>query len=153
FSAGLYAAFAIVSALRAAEREGHGTHIDVSMLGATLGIAALQTSQYFGTGRDPEKLGSAHPRNAPYQVFRCKGGYFGMAAGNNSLWKSVCQVVDRMDLYEDPRFTSPTLRAENQEVLRDILEGIFAGKDPDAWLQAFRDAGVPSAPINTYSDV
>ena len=153
FSAGLYAAFSIVSALRAAEREGLGTHIDVSMLGATLGIAALQTSQYFGTGRDPEKLGSAHPRNAPYQVFRCKGGYFGMAAGNNSLWKSVCDVVGRMDLYEDARFTSPTLRAENQDALRDILEEIFAQRTSEEWLQAFRDAGVPCAPINNYSDV
>jgi len=153
FSAGLYAAFAIVSALRAAERQGHGTHVDISMLGATLGIAALQTSQYFGTGVDPEKLGSAHPRNAPYQVFRCKGGYFGMAAGNNSLWKSVCEVVGRMDLYDDARFTTPTLRAANQEVLRDILEAIFADKDAEAWLDAFRTAGVPSAPINTYSDV
>src|SRR5690606_18712979 len=64
FTAGLYAGFAIVSALRAVEREGKGAHIDVSMLGATLGIAALQTSQYFGTGVNPEKLGSAHPRNA-----------------------------------------------------------------------------------------
>jgi crotonobetainyl-CoA:carnitine CoA-transferase CaiB-like acyl-CoA transferase len=153
FSSGLYAAFAIVSALRAAEREGQGMHIDVSMLGATLGIAALQTSQYFGTGRDPEKLGSAHPRNAPYQVFRCKGGYFGMAAGNNSLWKSVCEVVGRSDLYEDPRFTTPPLRAENQEGLRDILEAIFADKDAEQWLEAFRSAGVPSAPVNTYSEV
>lgn len=153
FTAGLYAAFAIVSALRAVERGGEGTHIDVSMLGATLGIAALQTSQYFGTGIDPEKLGSAHPRNAPYQVFRCKGGYFGMAAGNNSLWKSVCEVVGRPDLFDDARFTSPTLRAQNQEVLRDILEEIFAGADAASWLDAFRQAGVPSAPINTYSEV
>jgi crotonobetainyl-CoA:carnitine CoA-transferase CaiB-like acyl-CoA transferase len=153
FSAGLYAAFAIVSALRAAEREGQGTHVDISMLGATLGIAALQTSQYFGTGTDPEKLGSAHPRNAPYQVFRCKDGYFGMAAGNNSLWKSVCEVVGRMDLHDDARFTTPTLRAANQDVLRDILEDIFAHQGPDEWLEAFRAAGVPSAPINTYSDV
>src|SRR5690606_7894320 len=97
--------------------------------------------------------GSAHPRNAPYQVFRCKGGYFGMAAGNNSLWKSVCEVVGRMDLYEDARFTSPPLRAENQDTLREILEEIFANRTSEEWLQAFRDAGVPCAPINNYSDV
>lgn len=153
FTAGLYAAFAIVSALRAVENEGEGTHIDISMLGATLGIAALQTSQYFGTGVDPEKMGSAHPRNAPYQVFRCKGGYFGMAAGNNSLWQSVCQVMGRPGLTEDPRFTSPTLRAANQDALREIAEEIFATEEAETWLAAFRDAGVPCAPINTYSDV
>ena len=100
FSAGLYGAFAIASALRAAQASGQGTHIDVPMLGATLGIAALQTSEFFGSGRDPVKLGSAHPRNAPYQAFRCKGGYFGMAAGNNALWKGVCATVGREDLLE-----------------------------------------------------
>ncbi len=153
FTAGLYAAFAIVSALRTAEKEGEGTHVDISMLGATLGIAALQTSQYFGTGTDPEKLGSAHPRNAPYQVFRCKDGYFGMAAGNNSLWQSVCQVIGKPEMANDARFTTPTLRASNQDALREILEDIFAHEDANTWLAAFRNAGVPCAPINSYSDV
>jgi crotonobetainyl-CoA:carnitine CoA-transferase CaiB-like acyl-CoA transferase len=153
FSAGLYAAFAITSALHALPREGKGTHIDVSMLGATMGIAALQTSQYFGTGEDPVALGSAHPRNAPYQVFRCKGGYFGMAAGNDSLWRSVCQVVNHNEWAEDPRFLTPTLRAANQEELRDMLEEIFADETPEVWLKRFADAGVPCAPLNTYSMV
>ena len=153
FSAGLYAAFSIVSALRMAEKTGEGTHIDISMLGATLGIAALQTSEYFGSGKNPRKLGSAHPRNAPYQVFRCKDGYFGMAAGNNSLWKSVCGVVKRPELFEDARFTSTTLRAQHQEELLEILEAIFANENAEHWLGQFRAAGVPCAPINQYSDV
>src|SRR6185437_4754825 len=85
FSAGLYAAFSIASALRGVANTGVGTHIDVPMLGATLAIAALQTSEYFGTGRDPVKLGSAHPRNAPYQAFKARDTWFGMAAGNNAL--------------------------------------------------------------------
>ena len=153
FSAGLYAAFSIATALRGVALDGQGTHIDISMLGATLGIAALQTSQYFGTGVDPVKLGSAHPRNAPYQVFRCEGGYIGMAAGNNSLWKAVCTVVKREELIQDPRFLNPTDRAANQDALREILEQIFAAADAETWLRNFRDAGVPCAPINDYSDV
>lgn len=153
FTAGLYAAFSIAAALRAAESSGQGTHIDVSMLGATLGIAALQTSQYFGTGIDPVKLGSAHPRNAPYQVFRCKDGYFGMAAGNNSLWKSVCAVLGREELFQDARFLNTTDRAENQNELREILEAAFIENNAEEWLARFREAGVPCAPINNYSDV
>lgn len=153
FSAGLYGAFAIASALRAAQASGQGTHIDVPMLGATLGIAALQTSEFFGSGRDPVKLGSAHPRNAPYQAFRCKGGYFGMAAGNNALWKGVCVTVGREDLLADPRFTDTRARARNQDVLREILEAIFAADDAPTWLARFRAASVPCAPINTYSEV
>ena len=153
FSAGLYAAFAIVSALRKASRDGIGQHIDVAMLGATLGIAALQTSEYFGTGRDPVKLGSAHPRNAPYQAFRAKDGYFAMAAGNDKLWLSVCEALGRPNLAADARFASTALRATHQEALRDLLEAEFAGRLVADLLALFAAPGVPSAPINTYSQV
>ncbi|OWT80265.1 MULTISPECIES: CaiB/BaiF CoA-transferase family protein [unclassified Achromobacter] len=153
FTAGLYGAFSITAALRVAAATGQGTHLDVPMLGVTMGIAALQTSEYFGSGKDPQKLGSAHPRNAPYQAFRCRDGYFGMAAGNNALWKGVCNVVGREDLVQDERFLDTGRRARNQVELRDLLEAIFANGDVDTWLTRFRAAGVPCAPINTYSQV
>lgn len=153
FAAGLYAAFAVSAALPQARASGQGAHIDVPMLGTTLAIAALQTSEYFGSGRDPDKLGSAHPRNAPYQAFRCKGGYFAMAAGNDALWKSVCEVIERPDLTHDERFTSTSLRARHQDELRELLEAIFLQADAEHWLAQFRARGVPSSPINRYSDV
>jgi len=153
FSAGLYGAFGIVSALRRAQATGEGTHLDVPMLGATLGVAALQTSEFFGSGRDPVPLGSAHPRNAPYRVFRSRDGYFGMAAGNNALWRSVCQTVGREDLLGDERFGSPTLRAKHQDALLEILEAEFGKAGTGTWLTRFRAAGVPCAPINSYSQV
>src|SRR5690606_26455281 len=65
FAAGLYAAFSISSFLRSVQNGGRGAHLDIPMLGSTLGIAALQVSEYFGNNRNPVKLGSAHPRNAP----------------------------------------------------------------------------------------
>lgn len=153
FSAGLYAAFAIVSAVRQASRTGNGTHIDCSMLGATLGVAALQTSEYFGSGRDPLKLGSAHPRNAPYQAFRAEDGHFAMAAGNDRLWRSACEAIGRSDLVDDPRFASTVLRAQHQEALRAILETEFAHRTTHDLLEQFTARGVPCAPINSYSQV
>jgi crotonobetainyl-CoA:carnitine CoA-transferase CaiB-like acyl-CoA transferase len=153
FSAGLYAAFSIAAELRRVAQSGRGSHIDISMLGATLGIAALQTSEYFGSGRDPVKMGSAHPRNAPYQVFRCRDGYFGMAAGNNALWAAVCRVLGHPEWTDDDRFTTPSHRARHQDQLRLMLETLFADEPAPFWLKQFRAAGVPCAPINNYSDV
>ncbi|MDP3162513.1 MAG: CoA transferase [Reyranella sp.] len=150
---GLYAAFSIVSVLRRVAGGGAGAHIDASMLGCSLGMAALQTSEYFGTGRDPKKLGSAHPRNAPYQAFRASDGHFVIAAGNNKLWESVTQVVGRPDLLDDPRFKTTLLRAENQVALKDLLEVEFAKQGVDHWLAAFEKAGVPQGRINTYSQI
>jgi crotonobetainyl-CoA:carnitine CoA-transferase CaiB-like acyl-CoA transferase len=152
FVSGLYGAYGIASALTARAQTGKGQHIDVSMLGATLGVSALQTSEFFGTGKAPRKLGSAHPRNAPYQAFEASDGHFGMAAGNNGLWASVCRVVGREDLEKDPRFIDPTTRAQNQDTLRDLLEAIFRTRPIAHWIAAFNDAGVPCSPINTYPE-
>ena len=151
--AGLYGAYAVAAVLRRVQSGGAGEHIDVSMLGACLGVAALQTSEYFGTGRDPGKLGSAHSRNAPYQAFRARDGYFAMAAGNDGLWRSACAVMERPELAADPRFASTSLRAQNQEALRQILEAEFAKHSAAQLLERFRAAGVPCAPINSYSQV
>ena len=152
FVAALYGAFAVTAALRQREITGRGQNLDVSMLGTSLGVAALQTSEYFGTGRDPRKLGSAHPRNAPYQAFRAKDGHFGMAAGNNSLWHHVCDVVALPELKEDERYLTPSLRAQNQNELRETLEAVFETKDVAHWLAAFAEVGVPCSPINSYSE-
>ncbi len=65
FTAGLYGAFSIASMIARVRAGGPGGELDVPMFATTLAIAALQTSEYFGTGRNPRKLGSAHPRNAP----------------------------------------------------------------------------------------
>jgi crotonobetainyl-CoA:carnitine CoA-transferase CaiB-like acyl-CoA transferase len=115
--------------------------------------AALQTSEYFGSGRDPVKLGSAHPRNAPYQVFKAKDRYFAMAAGNDGLWKSACEALNRAELATDPRFISTADRARNQAALKEIVEAEFAKYTAHELLAKFRAAGVPCAPINSYSQI
>ncbi|MAP10737.1 MAG: carnitine dehydratase [Gammaproteobacteria bacterium] len=152
FAAVLYAAYAVTASLRDVERHGRGVQIDIPMLGATLGIAALQTSEFFGNEKNPRPLGSAHPRNAPYQAFRCSDGYFAMAAGNDKLWASVCDVVERPELSKDTRFLSTADRAANQVELKDILEEVFVQSSAEEWLAKFNEAGVPCAPINQYSD-
>lgn len=150
---GLYAALTIVAMLRRVASGGEGAHIDASMLGASLGMAALQTSELFGSGKDPRRLGSAHPRNAPYQAFRAADGHFVIAAGNNKLWQGVTEVVARPDLLADPRFATTLLRAQNQTALKDLLEIEFAKQGVDHWIDAFEKAGVPYGRINSYSQI
>lgn len=152
FAAGLYAAFSIAALARRVAAGGPGGTIDVPMFATTLAIAALQTSEYFGTGRNPRKLGSAHPRNAPYQAYRAADGWFAIAAGNDRLWQAVCEVVGAPGWAADPRFASTTLRAANQVALRDLLEARFAAAPAADWLGRMRAAGVPCAPINGYAE-
>lgn len=154
FTTGLYAAFSVVASLnKVARNHGEGDFIDVSMLGSMLGIANLQTSELFGTGHDPVRLGSAHPMNAPYAGFRCRDGDIALAAGTNKLWEAACEGIGRLDLTTDPRFATPSLRAKHQNELQTLLEQTFADFDCAQLLKIFRECGVPCAPINTYSQV
>lgn len=152
FVTGLYGAYSAVSALRHVQNGGGGIQIDVPMMAATLAVSALQTSEYFGTGNDPKKLGSAHPRNAPYQAFRAAEGWFAMAAGNDRLWQRVCAVVGQPHLVNDERFGSPGLRAKNQAVLCELLNPILLSRPTTEWIRLFSKEGIPCTPINNYSE-
>ncbi len=153
FTAGLYGAMSICAQLRAVAQTGKGVHIDVPMMGTSLAIAALQTSEYFGVGKDPVKLGSAHPRNAPYQAFKAKDDYLVMAAGTQALWETVCQILKSPELLQDERFTSTALRAKNQIALKQLIEAILQKDTAANWITQFSQAGVPCCPINQYSAV
>ncbi|WP_428028901.1 CaiB/BaiF CoA transferase family protein [Ancylobacter sp.] len=153
FVTGLYAAYVILAAVMRARATGQGAHIDCSILGALLGISALQTSEYFGTGEAPRRLGSAHPRNAPYAGFDAADAPFTIAAGNDKLWRDTCAIVGRPDLPDDPRFTTQSLRARNQAELTAILQPIFATRPAAEWLSEFDAKGVPCAPINDFAAI
>lgn len=153
FCAGLYAAYTITAALMNARQSGVGAYIDCSMLGSLVGISALQTSEYFGTGASGGRLGSAHPRNAPYQAFRASDDYFVIAAGNDALWKQVAEAVGRDELVADPRFRAQADRANHQKDLAKELEPAFATRTAAEWLDEMNRRGVPCAPINSYADV
>jgi crotonobetainyl-CoA:carnitine CoA-transferase CaiB-like acyl-CoA transferase/predicted metal-dependent enzyme (double-stranded beta helix superfamily) len=152
-TAGLYAAFSAVAALNRATATGIGEYIDISMLGGMLGVAHLQTSELFALGRDPVRLGSAHPMNAPYSAFRSRDGYFVLAAGTNSLWQKTCEVIARPDLAADPRFSTSEMRGQQQILLGELLEKEFVQRDSAEWLDLLGGQGIPCAPINSYSQV
>jgi len=153
FVAGLYAAYASISAVHWAKKSGKGTFIDCSMLGSLLGIAALQTSEYFGTGVAPKRFGSAHPRNAPYQAFNAQDRAFAVAAGNDKLWQSLCNVVGRKNLPSDPRFVTQAGRMKNQKALAAILAPIFRQRPADQWIAELDALGVPCAPVFDYAEI
>jgi succinate---hydroxymethylglutarate CoA-transferase len=152
FVTGLYAAVSILAALRQRGETGAGCHIDCSMVGSLLGISALQTSEMFGTGIAPRRLGTAHPRNAPYQAFRGSDRPFIIAAGNDRMWLQLCSTLGRDDLAADPRFASQELRAAHQHELADLLAPEFAKARADHWCNKLSALGIATAPINDFKE-
>ncbi len=153
FTAALYAAYTILASHAVARRERRAIYLDCPMLDCLLGISGLQTSEYWGTGVAPRRLGSAHPRNAPYQAFQGSDAPFIVAAGNDALWEEVCNATGKRELLADPRFGSLVDRARNQKALAAILQDVFGTRTADEWIVEFESRGVPCGPVNTFADI
>jgi succinate--hydroxymethylglutarate CoA-transferase len=153
FTAGLYAAYTIAALLPQVRGSGRSVRLDCPMLDCLLGVSALQTSEYWGSGREPQRLGTAHPRNAPYQGFSAADGDFTVAAGNDRLWAAVADVVGRPGLVADPRFVTQVDRVAHQRELEVLLADRFATEKRDHWLTELRARGVPCGPVNSFGEI
>lgn len=152
--AGMWAAIAILAALRVREKTGVGQYIDISLLDGVVSWMTYAAGIYFATGRPPERMGSAHPSMVPYQAFEAGDGkYLLIAAGNDRLWATLCEGMGLKELAEDPRFSTMDRRVENRGELIPILEGEFRKRPRDEWLERLRRLGFPCGPVYTLDEV
>jgi crotonobetainyl-CoA:carnitine CoA-transferase CaiB-like acyl-CoA transferase len=152
-SAGLFCAFAILTAYVARARTGRGQRIDTSLFEGALALSIWETAELWATGRVPGAMGSAHRLTAPYQALRTRDGHVTVAGNNDRLWRRLCAALGRDDLPGDPRFVTNDDRMANRPALVTELEAVLRGRDTEEWVQVLVDAGVPAGPINDYRRV
>ncbi len=150
---GMFAATAILAALRARDVTGEGQLLDVSLLDSQVALLTNIASNYLVGGEGHRRLGNAHPNIAPYEAFPARDRWFILAAGNERLWAILCDVIGQPDLKDDPRFSDNNARVTNRPALRQVLDAAFQARDADEWLAEFHQAGLPCGPINTVPEV
>ncbi len=148
--AGLFATYAILSAIIGRQASGVGQFVDASLFEAALGLSIWETTEFWATGQSPKPLGSANRMSAPYQAFAARDGDFVVGAANQKLWQAFCGVIERPDLLTDPRFAENKDRVQNRLALVEVLRPVFRGRDAADWVERFLAAGVPAGPINDF---
>jgi crotonobetainyl-CoA:carnitine CoA-transferase CaiB-like acyl-CoA transferase len=150
--AGLFAAYAVLSAVAGRDRSGEGQHVDVSLFESALSLSIWEVAEYWGTQKVPSPIGSANRMSAPYQAFRASDRHFVLGAANQKLWTALCGVLQRPDLLEDSRFATNTDRMQHREALAAAIEETLATRPAQEWVEALQAAGVPAAPILNYAE-
>jgi crotonobetainyl-CoA:carnitine CoA-transferase CaiB-like acyl-CoA transferase len=150
---GVYAATAILAALRRREETGEGAHIDMALLDTQVGVLANQALGYLASGVAPKRLGNAHPSIVPYQVFEAADGHLIVAVGNDSQFARFAVVLGAPELAADERFRTNADRVRNREVLIPILSELTRRFARASLLAALEAAGVPAGPINSVAEV
>ena len=152
--AGMWAAFAVMTALHHRSNSGDGQHIDISMLDAQVAWMTYQAAYFFANEEPPKRLGAAHPTLVPYQAFMSQDGkYVNVAVGSERLWERFCEGVNRMDLKDDPNFAQNGDRVRNRSTLVPLLQEYFLTQPADYWVDALQAVNVPAGPINDLADV
>ena len=152
-TAGIYAAFGIMNALRVKDKTGQGQYIDVSMLEGQLSLLQGTIGAYLADGEIPHPLGTAYKALLPYQTFRTQTRDLALAVGSDRLWKIFCPLMGLEALRDDPRFATNAARSQNRQALIDILQGVFLTKTYEEWESILLANGIPMGAINTIDDV
>jgi crotonobetainyl-CoA:carnitine CoA-transferase CaiB-like acyl-CoA transferase len=151
--AGMFAAFAVTSALYAREQSGVGQHIDASMLGGQVALLTYQAGRYFGTGRAPGLAGNRHGSLAPYETFRAADGDVNVACGTERMWQAFCRALGLEALLDDPRFTLIPDRVGNREPLVEAIEARLATMTVAEVVSTLEAVEVPVGPIYSLDQV
>jgi crotonobetainyl-CoA:carnitine CoA-transferase CaiB-like acyl-CoA transferase len=152
-TAGLYAAFGIMSALRVKEKTGKGQYVDVSMLEGQLGLLQGTIGAYLADGTVPEPMGTAYKALLPYQTFRTKTKDLALAVGSDRLWRIFCPIMGLEEMWDDPRFATNAARVQNRVELIARLQEVFLTKPYEEWEDLLLKHGIPVGAINTIDQV
>ena len=152
-TAGMFSAFAIVTALHARERTGRGQFIDVSMLEGQLSILHGVVGAYLADGIVPGPWGTAYAALLPYQTFRTKTRDLAMGVGNERLWRTFCGLIGLESLATDPRYATNAARVANRPSLIETLQAVFLTRPYEEWEAILMEGGVPVGAINTMDRV
>jgi crotonobetainyl-CoA:carnitine CoA-transferase CaiB-like acyl-CoA transferase len=150
---GMYAAVAILAALRHRDSTGEGQHIDMALLDTQVAWLANEGLNYFVSGKTPVRQGNAHPNIVPYEVFACADGFVILAIGNDGQFAKFCAFAGRPELAAAPRYATNPARVANRAELVAIVNGITGAKPQSHWVEGLAKAGVPCSPVNDIAQV
>ncbi len=145
---GLHACVAILAALQHRMKTGEGQLVELNLMSVALSSMVNQTGAYAIAGVTPRRLGNEHPSIYPYSPFPTSDGELILAIGNDNQFKTFAKLIGAPELPLDPRYVTNRDRSAHRDELRPVLEELMRAKTTTAWFEIFREAGLPSAPIN-----
>ncbi|WP_246683335.1 CoA transferase [Mesorhizobium sp. B2-1-3A] len=150
---GYVATIAVMAQLYQRQATGFGGYLDVSMLGAAVALQQSSLTGFLGDGELPGRLGSAAPYSAPNEAFPASDGWIMVAAYQGGRWERLCEILERTDLAQDPRFETSALRVRNRQAMRAELGGAFSRHPCAYWLERLMARDILCSKVCDYADL
>ena len=150
---GMWAAIAILGALRERDRTGRGANITTALYETALAWSVFQMNQFLGTGEVPLPQGSGTAMICPYEAFPSRDAWVMIAAASDALFVKACEALGVPGMPRDPRFTDNPARVAHRADVFASLSAVTRSFSSAEVLDRLQRVGVPCAPILTLDKV
>ncbi|MDP2644521.1 MAG: CaiB/BaiF CoA-transferase family protein [Desulfobacterales bacterium] len=148
-TSGMYAAMAIMAAVRKRDMQGGGEYIDISMFDSMISWMSVRAGKYLVHG---EKTDNDH-LSALNNIYETRDGKkISLGILEQHFWENFCQAAGRRDLAADPRFVSPETRHKHSADLLTVLKKIIAERNLEEWDRLLDWRQIPYAPVQTMEE-
>jgi itaconate CoA-transferase len=154
-AAGMHAYSSVLGALLERGRTGRGTHLEVSMLEATVEWMGFPLYYAFDGAEPPPRAGAAHATIYPYGPFTAKDGkVVMMAIQNEREWQAFCgRFLDRPELADHPHYATNADRNTHRVQLGALIAARFAELTSGEAVELLTAVPVANARVNTLAEV
>lgn len=155
--AGIFGAFAILTALHNRRRTGQGQHIDFSQQEAVMQMVGPAYMDYLFNGRSGAPKGNEHPSAAmaPHGVFPCRGDdrWVAIAVASDAEWTALIEIMDRPDWACDPALATTAGRLQAIGQIHAAIGAWTCDFEAHALAERLQQAGVAATPVLRVSDL
>ncbi|MFQ6590982.1 MULTISPECIES: CaiB/BaiF CoA transferase family protein [Pseudomonas] len=151
--AGQDAAFATLSALFKRHTTGKGALVDIALVDSMTRFLTCRIVPYLGSGEVPRRSGGKDSVIAIYQAFETADEPITLGLGNDNIWKRFWEVLNRPQMIEDAQYASNADRRDLRAHIVTTIQEILITQPREHWLALFREARIPSGPINRVDEV
>ena len=150
----LHGLFAVLCALDHRSRTGEGQRITLSQLEATVGALGPLLMRQLAHGEEPPRIGNGSLQAAPQGCYPCRGvdRWCAITVEDDAAWRRFCQVLERPEWGEDPRFASLAARLEGRAELDAAISEWTRERDAYEVMHALQRAGIAAGVAQTAED-
>jgi crotonobetainyl-CoA:carnitine CoA-transferase CaiB-like acyl-CoA transferase len=143
---GLYSFQALSSALYAKRDEEKGCYIDNSLMRSGLAMQSVRLIANTLEG------GEMTPGASPHGVFSTSDGWITLVVMRNTEFTPFCEVIERLDLTDDPRFATAVSRHSHADVLTPAINDAMSRQPSAYWSARLTEAGIVHEILNDYAE-
>jgi formyl-CoA transferase len=150
--AGLYASIAVLAGLWS--KAPTGRVADVALTEAVLSVMEGVLPEYGATGVVREPSGGRISTAAPTNAFpTADGSWVLIAANSDALFRTLCDVMERPELAQDPRYIDNPARCRNVDALEAEIAAWTRRNDARFLERRLAEADIPSSRVYTAADI